>query len=174
MADKSSSDHPGNIPKKPPKRPTRDYSTLPQRPITLKQASKKKSVKKKRKVSAESKPATAPVKKAVSKKAMPKVKKKPSGQWLLKGISESTRQYAQEEAERQGLTLEAWIEQLILSQLQPDSSEQDDESNEVYIEGDLEQIAESLFAIEQRLDRMEEQRGFWRRFWEQVINQAKS
>jgi hypothetical protein len=174
MADKSSNDQPGNVPKKPHKRPTRDYSTLPQRPITLKQASKKKSVTKKHKHSPKAKPTTAQRKKATTKSAIPQMKKKPSGQWLLKGISESTRQYAQEEAERQGLTLEAWIEQLILSHQQPVVSEQEEETNEAYIEGDLEQIAESLFAIEQRLDRMEEQRGFWSRFWEQVMNQSKS
>jgi hypothetical protein len=170
MADKPSSDQSNAIPKKPPKRPTRDYSTLPQRPITLKQKSKKKPEKKTPRHSAKAKPTAAPRKKT----ALPRVKKKPSSEWLLKGIAESTRQYAREEADRQGLSLEAWIEQLILSQRQPVSGEQDDESNEEYMEGDLEQIAESLFAIEQRLDRMEEQRGFWRRFWEQVMNQAKS
>jgi predicted HNH restriction endonuclease len=173
MADKRSSDQPGAIPKKPPKQPTRDYANLPQRPITLKQAGKKKSTGKTAKDSTKSKPATKTRKKATKKSAVPRVKKKPIDQWLLKGISKTTMQYAQEEAEHQGLSLEEWIEQLILSYQQSETSEQVDETNEAHIEGDLEQIAETLYAIEQRLDRIEEQRGFWSRFWEQVMNQTK-
>jgi hypothetical protein len=174
MVVKPNSDQSDTIPKKPPKRPTRDYSALPQRPITLKQIGKKKSVAKKHKRSAKSKTTTAPRKKTATKRAIPGVKIKPSGQWLLKGIPESTKQYAQEEAEHHGLSVEEWIEQLILSHQQSATSEQVDDTNESYIEGDLEQIAESLYAIEQRLDRIEEQRGFWSRFWEQVMNQSKT
>jgi predicted HNH restriction endonuclease len=173
MADKRSSDQPESIPKKPPKQPARDYANLPQRPITLKQTGKKKSTGKTAKGSTKTKASTTARKKATKKSTVPRVKKKPSDQWLLKGISKTTIQYAQEEAERQGLSLEEWIEQLILRHQQSVTSEQVDEAYEAHIEGDLEQIAETLYAIEQRLDRIEEQRGFWSRFWEQVMNQSK-
>jgi hypothetical protein len=174
MADKQSSDQPGAIPKKPPKQPARDYANLPQRPITLKQIGKKKSTGKTAKGSTKTTPSTTPRKEATHKKTTPRVKKKPSDQWLLKGISQTTIQYAKEEAERQGLGLEAWVEQVILNYQQTAVSDQTNETNEADIEGDLEQIAETLYAIEQRLDRIEEQRGFWGRFWDQVMNQSKS
>lgn len=117
-------------------------------------------------------PSSASKKKAPPKKAVPRVKKKPANRWLLKGISETTRQYAQEEANRQGVAIGEWIERLILSsqrsatgsQQVPDESQTDDQQEE---------IAEALHAIEQRLDKIEEQKRFWRQFWEQVKEQAK-
>jgi predicted HNH restriction endonuclease len=174
MADKRSSDQPGTIPKKPPKQPTRDYANLPQRPITLKQAGKKKSTGQPAKGSSKTKASTTARKKATKKSTVPRVKKKPSDQWLLKGISEEAKLYALDEANHQGVTIGEWIEQLILSHQQSVTSEQVDETHESHIEGDLEQITETLYAIEQRLDRIEDQRGFWSRFWEQVMNQSKS
>ncbi|MBT3092778.1 MAG: hypothetical protein KME58_07765 [Candidatus Thiodiazotropha sp. (ex Lucina pensylvanica)] len=172
MRDKRSSDKSGITPKQPPKRPARDYSALPQRPITLKHSKKKKSASKTIKSSANKMPSSASKKKAPPKKAVPRVKKKPANRWLLKGISETTRQYAQEEANRQGVAIGEWIERLILSsqrsatgsQQVPDESQTDDQQEE---------IAEALHAIEQRLDKIEEQKGFWRQFWEQVKEQAK-
>jgi hypothetical protein len=168
MANKRSSDQTGSVPKKPPKRPTRDYSNLPQRPITLKHAVKRKSSGKTTKNRSGTQRPTSP-----RKKTTPQVKQQPSDQWLLKGISDSLRQHAREEAERQGLSLEAWLTRLILNHLEPVNNEQDDKISDAYTVADLEQIAESLHAIEQRLERIEEQRGFWSRFWEQVMNQSK-
>ncbi|MES9817207.1 MAG: hypothetical protein ACH255_08575 [Candidatus Thiodiazotropha sp.] len=165
MTDKRSSDQSGTAPNKPPKRPARDYSALPQRPITLKHSKKKKPASKTKKSSPNKIPSPASKKKAPPRKAVPRVKKKPANQWLLKGISETARQYAQEEANRRGVPIGAWIEQLILSSRQvPDESQTDDQREE---------ITEVLHAIEQRLDKIEEQKGFWRRFWEQVKEQAK-
>ncbi|MET0061726.1 MAG: hypothetical protein ABW176_05445, partial [Candidatus Thiodiazotropha endolucinida] len=135
MRDKRSSDKSGTTPKQPPKRPARDYSALPQRPITLKHSKKKKSASKTKKSSANKMPSSASKKKAPPKKAVPRVKKKPANRWLLKGISETTRQYAQEEANRQGVAIGEWIERLILSsqrsatgsQQVPDESQTDDQ-----------------------------------------------
>jgi hypothetical protein len=174
MSDKSSSDQAGSIPKKPPKRPTRDYSTLPQRPITLKQAGKKQSTDKASKISADTKTTSPGSKKAIAKKAAPQVKRRPNDGWLLKGIAQSTRAYAQQQADAHGRTLEAWLEQLILSQQQSDVKEQVDKTDEDYLKYDLEQIVDSLSAIEARLERIEDQRGFWSRLWEQAMKQSKS
>ncbi|MET0002212.1 MAG: hypothetical protein ABW087_01150 [Candidatus Thiodiazotropha sp.] len=172
MTDKRSSDKSGKTPKKPPKRPARDYSTLPPRPITLKHRNKKKSASNTKKSSANKMPSTASRKKPPSKKAVPRVKKKPANQWLLKGISDTTRQYAQEEADRQGVPIEKWIEQLILSHQRSAASSQH-APYESHTDDEREEITETLHAIEQRLDKIEEQKGFWRRFWEQVKEQAK-
>lgn len=174
MADKRSSDQAGTIPKKPPKRPTRDYSALPQRPITLKQSGKKKLAGKRPDGGVDSKPPSNPVKKASAKKTARQVKRQPTDEWLLKGIAQSTRDYARQEAEAQGLTLEAWLEQLILSQQQPLIDELTDESDEDYLMIDLEQIVDTLSAIEARLERIEDQRGFWSKLWEQAMKQSKS
>ncbi|MES9943635.1 MAG: hypothetical protein ABW080_01610 [Candidatus Thiodiazotropha sp.] len=172
MADKRSRDRSHSIPKKPPKRPSRDYANLPQRPITLKQAKKKKSLNMKKKSDSKTKQATAPKKKAVSKKAIPRVKKQAPNQWLLKGISEEAKQYALNEANRQGVTIGEWIEQLIFDSQEPAASEQD-EPAETYFAEEQDEITGALYAIEQRLDRIEDQRGFWARFWEQVMKQSE-
>ncbi|PVV16681.1 MAG: hypothetical protein B6D77_00670 [gamma proteobacterium symbiont of Ctena orbiculata] len=172
MADKRSRDRSHSIPKKPPKRPSRDYTNLPQRPITLKQAEKKKSLNMKKKSDSKTKQATAPKKKAVPKKAIPRVKKQAPNQWLLKGISEEAKQYALNEANRQGVTIGEWIEQLIFDSQEPAASEQD-EPAETYIAEEQDEITGALYAIEQRLDRIEDQRGFWARFWEQVMKQSE-
>ncbi|MEW8026945.1 MAG: hypothetical protein AB2792_03810 [Candidatus Thiodiazotropha sp.] len=167
MTEKRSSDKAGTIPKKPPRRPARDYSSLPQRPITLKRINKKKSAGKTKKGRADTVSSTAPKRKIASKKsAIPRTKKQPPKQWLLKGINDATRQYAQAEAERQGVAIGEWLEQLILNH-------QQQASNASSVDSDQEEITETLHAIEQRLDRIEEQKGFWRRFWEQVMDQVK-
>jgi hypothetical protein len=158
MADKRSSDKPRSVPKKPPKRPSRDYSNLPQRPITLKQGEKKKRV--------------GMNKKVTPKKAIPRVKKQPANQWLLKGISAEAKQFALDEANRQGVTIGEWVEQLILDHQQPETNEQN-KPVELDDPRERDEILEALYAIEQRLDRIEDQRGFWARFWEQVMNQSK-
>ena len=127
---------------------------------------------KKKKSDSKTKHATPPKKKAVSKKAIPRVKKQAPNQWLLKGISEEAKQYALDEANRQGITIGEWIEQLIFSYQQPETNEQE-EPAETYIAEEQDEITGALYAIEQRLDRIEDQRGFWARFWEQVMKQSE-
>jgi hypothetical protein len=172
MAEKSSNDQIGSIPKKPPKRPTRDYSNLPQRPITLKQAGKKKSISKQSKSAVTTKSSHTPAKKA-AKKTTRQTKEQSTDQWLLQGITQSTRELAQQEAMIHGLTLEAWLEQLILNHPPPQINEQGENRDDEHLKYNLEQIIESLGAIEQRLERIEEQRGFWSRFWDLVKDQEK-
>ncbi|MES9969692.1 MAG: hypothetical protein ABW092_06625 [Candidatus Thiodiazotropha sp.] len=173
MADKRSSDKSQSIPKKPPKRPSRDYANLPQRPITLKKARKKTSVKKKKQPEIKARHAPAPKKKVTAKKTIPRVKKQSLNQWLLKGVSEETKQYALDEANHQGVTIGEWIEQLILD-YQESEYDQQNEPVETDIPQQQDEIVAALYAIEQRLDRIEDQRGFWARFWEQVMKQDKS
>jgi hypothetical protein len=174
MSDKSSRDQTGSIPKQPPKRPSRDYSALPQRPITLKQAGKKKSAGKGSKVSANARISNPQIKKTTTKRAAPRAKRRTSDEWLLKGIAQSTRAYAQQQAEAHGLALEDWLEQLIQNHQQTVGEEQVGETDDDYLKYDLEQIVDSLNAIEARLERIEDQRGFWSRLWEQAMKQSKS
>ncbi|MBT2968774.1 MAG: hypothetical protein KME56_04290 [Candidatus Thiodiazotropha sp. (ex Ctena orbiculata)] len=172
MVDKRSSKQPDAIPKKPPKRLSRDYTNLPQRPITLKPLKKKKPLPTPKKASVKSKPAVKQTKKVAAKKSPPRVKRQPADQWLLKGVSEETKQYALEEANRRGVSVGQWIEQLIIDYRQPT-----DLATETTAETDIpqprEEINEAIHAIEERLDRIEERRGFWSRFWDQVMKQAE-
>lgn len=172
MVDKKSSKQPDTIPKKPPKRPSRDYSALPQRPIALKQLGKKSAATTGKKSSIKSKPGIKQKKKPMPKRSPPRVKKQPPDQWLLKGISDEAREYAEKEASRQGLTIGEWIEQLILSNRQPAGGGRRTPA-EPETPQTREEITETLHAIEQRLDRMEGRRGFWSRFWDQVMQQAE-
>ncbi len=49
-----------------------------------------------------------------------------------------------------------WLEQLILESQQREPTASDT-------------VAESLQTIEKRLERIEKQRGFWSRFWEEYV-----
>ncbi|MES9993097.1 MAG: hypothetical protein ABW098_14155 [Candidatus Thiodiazotropha sp.] len=170
MVDKRSSKQPDAIPKKPPKRPSRDFANLPQKPITLKQ--KKKPLPTPKKARVKSKPAIKQKKKAVPKRSLPQVKKQSADQWLVKGISEEAKQFARDEADRQGVTIGEWIEQLIVNHQQA-ATRVAQTSNENEMPQPQEEINDALHAIEERLDRIEERRGFWSRFWDQVMQQAE-
>ncbi|MES9835803.1 MAG: hypothetical protein AB2637_05530 [Candidatus Thiodiazotropha sp.] len=172
MVDKRSSKQPDPIPKKPPRRPSRDYTNLPQRPITLKPLKKKRPLPTPKKASVKSKSAVTRKKRAAPKKSLPRARKQAAGQWLLKGISEETKQYALEEAGRRGVTIGEWIEQLIINHRQPVAADTE-AAGEIDLPQSQEELSETLHAIEERLDRIEERRGFWSRFWDQVMKQAE-
>ncbi|MEW8506270.1 MAG: hypothetical protein AB2598_06160 [Candidatus Thiodiazotropha sp.] len=172
MVDKRSNKQPDAIPKKPPKRPSRDYASLPQRPITLKPLKKKKPLPTPKRASAKPKPAPKKKKKVAPRQQLPKVTKQPVDQWLLQGIAEEVKQYALEEANRQGVTLGEWIERLIIDQQQPAASAPETVTGHEDPQPQ-EEISEALHAIEERLDRIEERRSFWSRFWDQVMRQAE-
>ncbi|MCU7904624.1 MAG: hypothetical protein KZQ76_02005 [Candidatus Thiodiazotropha sp. (ex Epidulcina cf. delphinae)] len=157
MADDTSDKRPAPIPKKPPKRPTRDYSTMPQRPITLKGKKKRKNAQAHPSQTVKTKPT------ATHKKPPPKATKtnktRPAQQWSLEKVSAEAKRITQAAADLQGITISEWLEQLIMDNQRPSSQPTD------------EQLSNALHTIEQRLDRIEEQRGFWNRFWDQVMKQ---
>ncbi|MEW8626033.1 MAG: hypothetical protein AB2551_09795 [Candidatus Thiodiazotropha sp.] len=140
-----------NIPSKPPKRSKRDYSALPQKPITLKHKQKKAPVKKQ-------KPAAKPT----QQKAKSTPKKTVDNPWHLEGISDEAKATIVAEADRQGLSIAAYLEKLVLQQHDTASAGQ-------LLQLDTE-IHDRMNALERRLDRIEEQRGFWGSFWDRVIS----
>ncbi|MET0081191.1 MAG: hypothetical protein ABW119_22280 [Candidatus Thiodiazotropha lotti] len=140
-----------NIPNKPPKRPKRDYSALPQKPITLKHKQKKPTVKKQ-------KPAAKPP----QQKAKSTPRKKADNPWHLEGMSDEVKAAIVAGAEREGLPIAQYLEQLVLQQHDTATAGQ-------LLQLDTE-IHDRMNAIERRLDRIEEQKGFWGSFWERVMN----
>jgi hypothetical protein len=150
-SDKSSVTPP--IPNKPPKRPQRDYSALPQKPITLKHKAKKTTHK-------STKPPAKPGSATSKKKPHPK---KPPNPWNIDSMSTEAKQIIQAGAESQGLSIAQWLEALVMNQDRFFHHENEEKEKH---------LLRSLHEIEQRLDRIEQQRGFWSRFWDQVMNQG--
>lgn len=138
------------IPKTPPKKPTRDYSAMPQKPITLKRRKKKPAPTKQRETT-----------KAQPLKDIPSPRKNASNLWNLEGISEEAKATIVAGAEREGLTIIQYLEQVALRQNR-EAVNQSQLSNT--------EILNRISSIEQRLDRVEEQRGFWGSFWNRVMN----
>ena len=142
-------------PRQPPKEPQQDYSALPQKPIKLKQD-----------VSLPDALKTGTAKSKKTRRSQPTVKKKtekPASRkrsMILEGISQEAKTIATASAEDEGVTLDHWLENLILDQHRAKPGAPDES---------LEMIAYSLRQIEQRLERLENQRGFWSRFWEQFM-----
>jgi hypothetical protein len=172
MVEKKSSRQPDAIPKKPPGRPARDYSNLPQKPISLKQLGTKKKLNSAGKTEAKSGPATKQKKKVMPKKPVPRVKKRHPDQWPPQGISEEARAYARNQADRQGVSVGEWLERLIIDHRQSATGDRQTPA-ETDTREPPDEITETLHAIEQRLDRIEERRSFWSRFWDQVMKQAE-
>jgi hypothetical protein len=141
------------IPKKPPKRPTRDYSAIPQKPITLKHR-KKKPVPSKQKAAA----------KEVQQEDIPSPRKNRANPWHLEGISEEAKAAIVAGAEREGLTIAQYLELMALRQ--------DREAVLAQTQSADPEILSRISAIEQRLERVEKQRGFWGSFWDKVMNDA--
>jgi hypothetical protein len=142
-------------PKQPPKEPQQDYSALPQKPIKLKQD-----------VSLPDALKTGTAKSKKTSRRKPTVKKKTENtasrrrSVILEGISQEAKTVATASAENEGVTLDHWLENLILDQHR---------AKPAVPKESLEMIARSLRQIEQRLERLENQRGFWSRFWDQFM-----
>jgi hypothetical protein len=148
------------LPAHPPRQSRKDYSVLPQKPITLKHEIKtppalKKSTHKRK---AGTKPKSTP-KPKVAKASGPS----PADQWTLRGISQEAREAASAAAEREGLEVGKWIERQILERAEPENTQQ-------FVKLD-EALLESLQSIDERLDRLENQKGFWIRFWDRFMEQ---
>ena len=144
-------------PKRPPKAPSQDYSSMPQRPIKLKTgvdippalkgASTKKTADKKRTTPPVSKKKRA--KKAAEKSEQP-----------LSGLSRQAHEIADAAARKAGLSVTDWVEKVIVDTTQDTSTEAPPE---------LESIRQELQQINERLWYLENRKGFWRRFWEQYV-----
>lgn len=152
------------LPTHPPKQPRKDYSVLPQKPITLKReistspSLKGSTHKPKRK--AGSKPASVPK----PKSPKPKTKRaSTANQWTLRGVSKAARDAASAAAQSEGIELGRWLERVILEHVAPNKAEQPDKADEA--------LLESLQSIDERLDRLENHRGFWVRFWDRFMEQ---
>lgn len=143
-----------------PKQPKKDYSTLPQKPITLKSRVDSPPVLKRAKKKAKPKSRATP-----NPVARPKpVNKKPppSGNpWTLPGVSQEARDAAEAAAVQEGLKLSEWLEKLILQSIRSADAQSEVETK----------LAQSLKSIDERLDRIENQKGFWIRFWDRFMEQ---
>ena len=160
MSENSSDKQPAaRVPDKPPKPLSRDYSALPQKPITLKHKRKKPASSTTR-PPVKAKPATKTQRRTGKKTAA--TEKKPPTPWNIEGISNEIKQVILAAAEVEGVSVSQWLEQLVTEQMNTPQKEADP--------GD-EQLLRSLQAIEQRLERIEKHRGFWSRFWDQVMDQ---
>jgi len=148
-------------PKRPPKQPRMDYTTLPQKPITLKHEVQSPAVLKQAAKKTKRRPHTrsnpTDTSKTVKKKTPHAV-----NQWDLNGISPEAREKALAAAAKAGINLDAWIERLIL---------QGESSANIASDEKETAISESLKSIDERLDRLENQRGFWVRFWDRFMEQ---
>ena len=161
MPDKKQTDRPDDdqptTPKRPPKAPAQDYSSMPQRPIKLKAgvdippALKGSSTKK----TAAKKRVTPPVNKKRNTKKTAVKSAQP-----LSGLSEQALELAKSAAKKEGVTITEWIEKAIIDSTQTTSAEASPE---------LESIRQALQQINERLWYLENRKGFWRRFWETYV-----
>jgi hypothetical protein len=162
MPDKRRTDHPADeqipAPKRPPKAPAQDYSSIPQKPIKLKAgvdlppALKRSGAK-----STSVKDATPPLAK---KKRSPKKSRKKSEPPRNEGLSQQTWALASSAAKEEGLGVTEWIEKVIIEKTQLPTPA---------TPSDLEAIHQALYQINERLGQLENRKGFWRRFWEQYV-----
>lgn len=144
-----------------------DYSARPQRPITLKRGVRTPPVLKKE---APPKKQTKP-KKRLSSTVTEKKAKKTGGtstanQWILRGISPATKNIALTAAKQEGIKVSDWLESVIIKSTQPYNQALRTSTEEAH-------LSTTLKSIDERLQRLEQQKGFWARFWDQFMEQSK-
>ncbi|MEW8382524.1 MAG: hypothetical protein AB2704_11785, partial [Candidatus Thiodiazotropha taylori] len=88
--------------------------------------------------------------------------KKIDNPWHMAGMTDDVKAAIVAAAERDGLSIAQYLEQLVLQQHDTATAGQ-------LLQLDTE-IHDRMNAIERRLDRIEEQKGFWGSFWEKVMN----
>jgi hypothetical protein len=142
-------------------RPKQDYSELPQKPITLKKGIGGLAAPVKTNVESAEKPLAAST--AKPKKRVPaKRKRAAKDHWILRGVSISARDVATKAARAEGVKLGEWLDQLILRTTTAPA-----QSGETQ-----QQVLEALQDIQNRLERIEYQRGFLSRLWEQLKSRS--
>lgn len=137
-----------------PKEPQQDYSSLPQKSIKLKPDVTVPSALKR----AANMPQTEKQHPAPAKKRQKKPARQPPK--IFGDVSPQARKVAAAAAAQESVPLNVWLEKLILQsqQTMPDGRTDD-----------LDHMMQSLRKIEQQLERIENQKGFWSRFWEQFM-----
>ncbi len=147
---------------RPPKPLPQDYSNLPQKPIKLKPDVSlppvlKGSVSKAR-----------PTSRNKSSNARSSTRKSPPPPATAPGseLSKSVLEAARKAAASAGLPLDTWLENLMRENTPPSAPVPD-------LEEELATIRGMLGGIERRLERIERQKGFWQRFWQQYIEPDK-
>jgi hypothetical protein len=137
-----------SVPSKPPKALPRDYSALPQKPISLKHKKKKPM------------PKGSKIK---QKKDKTSAEKNAPDSWNLEQLPNEVKTAIVAGAESNGLTIPQYLQYLVLHQ-------EDKPTPAQTVTDKL--ILDRIEAIEERLKQVEQQRGFWSRFWEQVMNDS--
>ncbi|MCU7811730.1 MAG: hypothetical protein KZQ77_10910 [Candidatus Thiodiazotropha sp. (ex Notomyrtea botanica)] len=149
------------------KKVTPDYAARPQRPITLKSGVRTPPVLKKE---APSKKQAKPKKRSSSTATEKKAKKaggtSTANQWILRGISPATKNIALTAAKQEGIKVSEWLENVIDKSTQPDQQAMRTSPEETH-------LLTTLKSIDERLQRLEQQKGFWARFWDQFMEQSK-
>lgn len=137
---------------RPLKGPLPKYADKPQRAITLKSDIGQTDI-----------PTETVTRQQVTARKSPNTPKPKTTQsprhWTLRGVSDEARNIATQKAEEQGLKVSEWLEQLIL--------EENHLPKEMEVSGD--QLQEALEDIRIRLERIEQQRGYFSRLWERLI-----
>lgn len=138
-----------------PKRPLKDLSSRPQRPISLKTDIETFAARTKSEPIQAQSPVAASVPPRPKKKMVRKKVVASEGQWTLSGVSTQAREAAIQAAEAEGLKVDEWLEQLILKTISARKPTETHEEIELPL----------LNEIRERLDRIEQERGTASRFW---------
>ncbi len=142
-----------------------DYSNLPQKPIKLKPDVSLPPVLKRS--AGKSRPTSRG--KAAESKPSPKKRTPPSPPSpppaATTALSQTALETARGAAAQAGVSLETWIENLILDSARPASARPAERD----VNEELLRIRQTLEEISSRLDRIEHQKGFWQRFWNQYM-----
>lgn len=83
----------------------------------------------------------------------------------MRGISPKAKKIALAAAKQKNITVNEWLESVILQSTQPEQ-----QADNRAVENSL---SVSLKSIDERLERLEQQKGFWARFWDQFMEQTK-
>ncbi|MCU7844345.1 MAG: hypothetical protein KZQ93_10955 [Candidatus Thiodiazotropha sp. (ex Monitilora ramsayi)] len=154
--------------KNPPKSPKKDYSSLPQKPIKLKKDVDVPTALRRNSTKPPSKKArdkSLPTPKKPRKPTTDKSRARNANQWTLRGISAEAKAIAMNAATQEDIKVSEWLERLIMQSVQPQQKEG------IGITED--ELSATLHSIDTRLERLEQQKGFWARFWDQFMDQSK-
>lgn len=89
--------------------------------------------------------------------------KKIDDRWTLQELSIEAKAIVEVSARQEGLEIGEWLERLILHSAQPQLEPPPTAADPA--------LLRALNTIEKRLERIEDQKGFWKRLWEQVKKQ---
>ncbi|MCU7916177.1 MAG: hypothetical protein KZQ65_09860 [Candidatus Thiodiazotropha sp. (ex Gloverina cf. vestifex)] len=143
----------------------RDYSSKPQKPITLKSGVRTPTALKRGAPKTQKKPKRTSVPSSTKNLTKKKTTPNSRSQGVLRGISPKAKKIALAAAKQKNITVNEWLESVILQSTQPEQ-----QADNRAVENSL---SVSLKSIDERLERLEQQKGFWARFWDQFMEQTK-